>query len=140
MQPHNNPPLEWTPKLSVGIVEIDNQHKHLIELLNLLSNALKTGQGRQIQGDMLRALADYAILHFRTEETYMEQVRFPGLEEHRKEHQDFITKVLEFNEEFHAGNVFLTIEMMKFLREWVEHHIATTDQDYAPYLRSPLQG
>ena len=36
------PLIDWTEKMSVGVEEIDNQHKELVDIINHLHDSLKT--------------------------------------------------------------------------------------------------
>ena len=36
--------------------------------------------------------------------------------------------------EFQAGGAFVSIELMAFLKDWLEKHIQVTDMQYSPYL------
>jgi len=74
--------IVWTSAMGVGIPEIDEQHKKLIDLINSVEQAMKLGQGREMLGNWLRALANYALFHFQAEEAYMQQVSYPQVEEH----------------------------------------------------------
>jgi hemerythrin len=40
---HSHILLKWNASLEVGVVEIDNQHKQLVDLLNGLNAAMKLG-------------------------------------------------------------------------------------------------
>ena len=42
--------ITWSPAFSVGITEIDRQHKKLVDLVNKLYRALKNGQGNEVLG------------------------------------------------------------------------------------------
>lgn len=39
------PLIQWNESLSVGVVEIDRQHRKLVELINDLNNAMRQGKG-----------------------------------------------------------------------------------------------
>jgi hemerythrin len=38
------PLINWTDKLSVGVKDIDNQHKKLVGFINLLNDGIRTGK------------------------------------------------------------------------------------------------
>lgn len=39
--------IEWSDTLSVGVKEIDDQHKKLIDMLNELNKAIQSGWGKK---------------------------------------------------------------------------------------------
>ena len=128
--------LEWQDSFSVKIPSIDKQHQKLIAMINELMDAMKQGKGNAVLSDIIEKLADYTVVHFNTEETYFEKYGYPETEEHKKEHQDFVNKVLDFKQGFEAGKIGLSIEVMSFLKDWLKGHILGTDQKYSDFLVS----
>jgi hemerythrin len=119
--------VEWSEKLSVGMPEIDDQHKELISILNRLHAAMSEGKGKVVLKDTLADLADYTVTHFYTEERYMARYRYPKLAEHKAEHEAFVSKVKKFQLDFEAGNATMSIDLMKFIKDWLVTHITGTD-------------
>ena len=126
--------ITWNEKLSVEISELDQQHQHLIALINELHEARLIGQGRTVIGKVLDALVAYTRTHFTTEERLMDKYGYPGLTAHRKEHEAFIDKVGKFHEQYTSGNSFITTEVTQFIRDWVVTHIQGIDQGYSAFL------
>lgn len=122
--------IEWSDDLSVGIHEIDDQHKKLIGLINGLHDAMKAGQAKQALEKTLNDLADYAVYHFRTEETYMKKFGYPEFASHKLLHSAFVKKVTDFQADFRAGKLGLSMDLMHFLRDWLTTHIKGTDRQY----------
>lgn len=123
--------MEWTSDLSVGVREIDDQHKKLIGLINKLHDAMRAGQGKQALEGTLQELAAYTVYHFQTEEKYMEKFSYVRLPSHKAEHAAFVKKVTDFQNEYAAGRLGLTLDLMNFLRDWVSSHIQKTDKQYS---------
>ncbi|WP_299972048.1 hemerythrin family protein [Sulfuricurvum sp.] len=82
--------LEWDEHYRLGITSIDDQHKHLFDIvahIAALDAATSTKEDlRQILGE----LSTYMSEHFKDEEKYMEQIRFPSYEYHMRLHHDII--------------------------------------------------
>jgi len=57
-------PFEWTQNLSIGVAEIDNQHKELFKRINNLLDAISQGKGKQELFAVLEFLEDYSKFHF----------------------------------------------------------------------------
>ncbi len=70
--------VEWSDTLSIGIPEIDDQHRVLIDLLNQLHAAIREQRGRAECGEILERLIEYTRVHFATEESVMSVFRYPG--------------------------------------------------------------
>ncbi|MFC1673789.1 bacteriohemerythrin [Pseudomonadota bacterium] len=119
--------LIWEDTLSVGIEEIDADHKLLITLVDkLCDRALADGDVEEV----LTELLDYTLYHFRREEAIMAACAYPGLDTHRATHQKLATQVNELAERWHqdhAPNV--TQELLIFLRAWLAQHIMQDDAE-----------
>ena len=85
--------MPWSPSLSVGIELLDNQHKEWIERAEELFDAGKKNQAREYIGEMLDFLEAYTKKHFRDEEKYMREIRYPEYEEQRKAHAAFVERL-----------------------------------------------
>jgi len=123
--------MKWTDNLSVQVQEIDNQHQKLISLINDLHDAMLARRGKEVLGGILDQLAAYTVYHFNTEEKYMQDFSYPGYLLHKKEHDSFVGKVDALMEDYKAGKVGISMELMAFLRDWVQNHIQGTDKKYS---------
>ena len=67
--------IPWSEDLSVGLEEIDEQHKILINLINRLFNeAILKRADKALISDILDELIQYTIVHFAVEES-LEPIR-----------------------------------------------------------------
>ncbi len=123
--------MKWSDNLSVQVKEIDQQHQKLIELINNLHEAMLQKQTKQVISKILDELAAYTVYHFKNEERYMEQFKYSGLVSHKIEHESFVNKVEEFQKNYEAGKLGLSMEIMAFLKDWVSNHIMGTDKKYS---------
>lgn len=61
----------WNKSLEIGIYEIDDQHRKLLDLINLFATNITEG-GRLLDVQtLLDQLMEYATIHFRDEERIM---------------------------------------------------------------------
>lgn len=125
--------IKWTPALSVNVVEIDQQHQGLIRMLNELADAIQEETDREILGKTLDGLIKYADQHFKTEEQYFVKFDFPDAEMHKAEHHTFTLKVLEYQDKYQKEELFLSIDLLNFMCEWLKHHIRETDAGYSQF-------
>ncbi len=127
--------LTWTPALSVGVPQMDEQHQILIGLTNRLEDAMRDAKGNEVLGEVLAALALYVQTHFGAEERLMAAAGYPELAAHQAVHEAMTRQVLAIQRSHQLGRA-LTIQTLHFLGDWVEKHIKGTDMRYAALLGS----
>ena len=127
--------FQWEDKYSVGIQSIDNQHKEIFMLLNKLLEAMKMGYANDVTIQIIQELERYAVIHFQKEEYFFQRFNYQGSAEHITEHQNFIKKIAVLKSELNSGKMILTIELLNFLRDWIEHHILVIDKKYSECFR-----
>ena len=130
--------FEWKPEYSVQIPEIDRQHQRLFQLAAQLNSAMAVGKGKGVLSQLLGGLIDYTKEHFATEERFMQQYQYPGLQVHQAEHQKLTAQVMEFQSRFERGEIRLSINLMTFLKDWLQNHIAGSDQRYSAFIRGKM--
>jgi len=122
------PLFEWSESYCLGIAHIDAQHKQLCSLTNELHDAMAQGKGKTILGKALEELVRYTVKHFNAEEDLMAARGCPDLPQHRAIHNEFRHAVEDFQKDFRAGSLSLSIAMMEFLSHWLLTHIQQTDR------------
>jgi len=87
----------WNNNFETGIDIIDSQHKKLVHLINQLAVAITHREQADNLGKIFISLAEYAQIHFSTEEKIWEKYFSSGTDyqNHKNEHSDFIKKVSE---------------------------------------------
>ena len=122
---------EWQDKFSVGIKEMDDQHKKLIGIINQLNDAMIAGKAKTEVGKIVEEMIDYTHFHFAAEEKLMEQYHYAGLAAQRVEHNAFIAKTNQFQAEINSGKLAVSVEVLSFLKEWLTNHIMGNDKKYS---------
>ena len=125
--------LTWDEKWSVGISDIDAQHRRLFELFHSLCSLLDEGRIGAL-GAVLDELEQYARTHFAAEEELMRAHRYPGLDLHRQAHREFNNHVLAFKRDL-SSDRSIPITTGTFLREWLIEHVIRDDQHFARHRR-----
>lgn len=125
--------IDWDESLSVNVWAIDLQHKKLVAMINDLHDAMKSGKGKDVLGKILSGLVIYTDTHFKAEEKYFAQFNYPDTAAHMKEHAAFVKKVSDFQHDFEAGRLTVSIDTLYFLRDWLRGHIQGTDKKYSAF-------
>ena len=132
----NEPDLiTWDATISFGIDSIDQQHHHLVDLVNKLHHAMRSRAGQSVLGATLDELARYTVEHFESEEQMMAAARYPQLEAHKREHEKLVAQVVDFQRQFESGSVTITLDLMNFLSDWLVNHIKGVDRRYVPSMK-----
>ncbi len=121
--------IQWGPEFSVGIQEIDYQHKVLVRLINVIHQADQEGKKITDFEDLLETLVNYTIAHFNYEEDLMEKVGYANIGPHKAIHKEFLKGVGEFLADFRAGRTSVE-QLMEILKKWLVNHIQKTDTEY----------
>jgi hemerythrin len=131
--------IAWRPEFSVGIVELDDDHRHLIALLNESHSALAMDEdkGRLALRSILESLIWYTRSHFKAEEVLMQHYAYPKSASHKAEHDRLTKQVTQFANSFKLGSNAISLEVATMLEEeWLGKHILQCDAAYAHFFRS----
>jgi hemerythrin len=126
--------ITWTDSYSTGIITVDTQHKILIALLNELHEAMARGSANQVLDEVLDRLVAYARAHFADEERLMRSAAYPKLPAHQAEHASLTKQAAALQDQFRAGRVGISIEVLRFLRDWLQSHILASDKAFGRYI------
>lgn len=126
--------VNWTPKMSVGIVKIDKQHQGLFDIMNQLHEGMLQGRGKEVLGAAITNLTQYTKIHFGDEEALLRLHGYPKLAEHLKMHETFRQKLAELDNQHKAGTAALAVSTLDFLRDWLTKHILVVDTQYKDFL------
>ncbi|WP_281761027.1 bacteriohemerythrin [Pseudodesulfovibrio nedwellii] len=126
--------LEWSPELSVGQKDVDEQHKELIRIANGLINAVSIGRGKRTIQNVVQKLREYTVFHFSNEEGMMEQMRFPERGQHAAEHLRLKLLVKNYQRKLYKNENVNAEEVLDFMKDWLLGHILTFDRGFATYI------
>lgn len=126
--------LQWDNKYSVGVNEIDEQHKQLIDAINELIECIKKPKKDEV-ASIIKKIVKYKKEHFKTEEDYFKKTKYKGAEEHILEHKKFDAKISEIQAEYKEDLTLFAFNLLDFLEDWFIDHMMSMDQKYVPCFR-----
>ena len=126
--------LIWDDSLSVQIQEIDEDHRRLVDLFNILSHSVEEGDTRNYIDAVLDELISCTVWHFRHEERLMLKYSYDGFLEHKNEHQELIESAKALQQKFQQKSESLTSANIKFMEHWLTGHILGTDMALGEFL------
>ena len=124
----------WSADLSVGYPMMDEDHRHLVLLVNELDHAVRTGRRAETRFDILHDLILFSGQHFCREERLMRQSGYPGMTDHKRAHDALIRDLRDFVGAFEGGEIDITADTVKWLKDWVSGHIGGADRVLAAFL------
>jgi hemerythrin len=116
----------WNASLELGVPEIDNDHRHLVELVRRLTELNQASVDRDDVWAVLVDLEDYTHQHFAREERLMDDTGHEFAARHKEEHEKMKLDVRNVLEDFLAGSASVS-SILIFLERWLLTHIAGSD-------------
>jgi len=124
----------WNPAWETGIPLIDQQHRDLLGRFEGLLLAIHENHPEDRVPELLAFLAEYVERHFSTEETHMQDSRYPRFVEHREIHDDMRERVARLQAEVEADPKAGTEDVINFMTDWLVRHIDEEDRLMARHL------
>ncbi|HOA55712.1 MAG TPA: bacteriohemerythrin [Clostridiales bacterium] len=130
--------IAWTPDLSVGVKNIDEQHKIWFEKANELFEAGKQQRAKEYINTMIDFLDEYTKKHFSDEESYMEEIGYPELDAQKKAHASFINDLAKLKKDYNdgGGNLLVILNANKMVINWLTNHIRHMDKKIGDYVKT----
>ena len=127
--------LEWKDEYALGIPAIDLQHKRIFDCL------LRVAHGGTAD-DRLRAEAEIIKLpgllqeHFSLEESMMQKLHYPGIEQHIEEHRQFHRDVHHLARTSLVKKGGVPREAIEIAHKWLTEHLTVSDRHYLEFFSS----
>ena len=126
--------MEWKAEYSVGLREIDDQHKELLSLFCRVTDVVGDAKSWTDVHYRIVELRTFAAYHFEFEEALMRMFGYAEHDRHADSHKQFFIKMAEFEKHSILGEA--KQEMLQFLFDWLFSHIMKSDKAYAQHILS----
>jgi len=136
--------FDWDDRYSVGVTQIDAQHRRLIEMINRVHEAMPPGKGAETTRAALHEMATlaavieeliaYTMYHFSTEEKLMSRHAYPEYASHRDAHTELTNRARTFQREFDEGKAVSALDLAQVLQAWLMDHILHADMQLGRFL------
>ncbi len=127
--------FKWSPKYSVNIKAIDDQHRELVNIVNRLCKTITKREDDKAIAEILDALMGYAQTHFALEESLMERAQFEDYEAHKLEHKEMMEQLHQMCFRHSIEELPIYYEMLSFLKAWLKDHLLGEIRKYGTALR-----
>ncbi len=122
--------VEWSDKLVLGSERMDATHRELVEQLNALHAA---SEAHDLP--LLDAFIEHTVAHFEQEERWMQEIAFPPIHCHTREHAGVLGVMRDVRRMVAEGKPELARVLTRELAPWFENHAASMDAILAFFLR-----
>lgn len=128
--------IQWSENIAVGIAQIDQQHRELINRINNLFDALLLGRAKDAIYQTMAFLEEYIHEHFTTEERYMRENSYPEYQQHVAQHEHFRAQVQQMKQQLldEGASSALVMDLNRQIVHWLTNHIAVTDKRMAQFI------
>lgn len=130
----------WDERYMTGENIVDSEHQQLVSIINRVVEQVSNETPESEISEILSQLVNYAVVHFQHEEELMAEMgcdsRF--IAAHTAIHREFASQVVKMREFSGAGSG--TEDLLRFLTNWLAHHILGIDQAMARQIRKIRAG
>jgi hemerythrin len=123
--------LEWQERFSVGVPEVDHEHRELIRLINLLHEALEQGSPAERVRAALGEVHVAISAHFALEEKDMQAWGYPGYAAHKRDHERLLDELRDLMDSIDWA---IPADTTGRVNAWFETHFQTQDAKLHGYL------
>lgn len=119
--------IEWRDEFRIGLLEVDEEHRSLINAINRLHRDLDVGAAvdhvTAALGDIHAAIA----MHFALEEKEMTALQYDGYASHKAEHERLLDEILDILDDVYASGEYEPSMLASRLSTWFVEHFRTQD-------------
>jgi len=131
--------IVWNDQMSVGIPEVDEDHKHFVDLVNDFNQSIVERLDLPEIKQRLRLIIDDARQHFAHEEELFRQWRYPDYEDHAIQHAQILKALQDISEASMSYGMYSEwIEAGMQIKDVLIDHIYKEDMKYAGFYRARL--
>lgn len=129
--------MQWEHEYSIGIKELDDQHRELQIYFSAIEQAVQLERPRSEIHQNLSSLLTFIQFHFAFEEAIMRLFGYPDCSAHTTEHEDFFNALAKVDS--HPADVLRREHVIEHLARILIEHIDVGDRRYAEYVLSGAQ-
>lgn len=119
--------IEWKDRYSVGIPDVDYEHRQIINLINEMHERMTTRPEKLDAGDALGEIFRAISAHFALEERFMEDHRYDQFSEHKSSHEQLLDEIRSIMDGYEANPAEASKMLSRQLDRWFTEHCKTYD-------------
>jgi len=127
-------PQVWKDEYVVNISKIDSYNRNFFDVMNMLIDAINEKKCAEIISDAFFKLTNYVENYLIDEELYYKEFNYPKFNEQKEDHNLFINKISQFQQNSPTDPEEMCIRLLEFLEEWFENHLLKQDHEAVVFL------
>lgn len=121
------PLIEWKDEYSVGVPDVDAEHRELIELINTLHESMQARDGGTDVMEFLGEIYARIASHFALEELIMRRHEYDEYHEHKRDHEQLLEEIRDIMDDYEDGKLLNEDDLARRLDRWFSEHFRTRD-------------
>jgi hemerythrin len=118
--------IDWNDRLSVGIPEINEDHKRFISLVNEFNRSIVDRMDLSEIKKRLQLIIDDAVQHFAHEERLFKEWHYPDVDDHTRKHAEIIATLQTIIKQLKGYN--LTPQWIEAVGYWEKFKLFYQDR------------
>jgi hemerythrin len=119
--------IEWKEEYSVGVPDVDHEHRQLVGLINELHTALSAEDPDFTVMDFLGEIYAHVSAHFALEEKIMRERNYDQFEDHKRDHERLLDELRDIMDDYEENAYFSDTEFAAHVERWFSEHFRTRD-------------
>lgn len=119
--------LQWKPEYSVGIESMDDEHREMIELINLVHEELGDRPDNEQIDSFLGDIFSSISMHFALEERIMRNANYYEYPAHKADHEKLLDEIRDLMDSFSDDPEAGAKKLQENLSTWFSEHFSTFD-------------
>lgn len=129
---------EWKDEYLLGIPAIDLQHKGIFDCISRIAQGATDGDRLRAEVEVVKLL-NLLQEHFLIEESMMQKLHYPDVEQHIAAHRQFHSDVHHLAQTSLMKKGGVPREALKITHKWLTEHIMVSDKRYFDFFSHPIK-
>jgi len=128
-------PYLWKKEYELDVKILDERHRKFLTIVNQLVDSINQEKEREELPQIFFKLMDYVENYFLLEEIYFKEYQYCDFEKHQEGHNNFVKRIVQFQNDFRQGEAAVGYELLGFLSWWIQDRILKYDASAIQYLK-----
>lgn len=118
--------IEWRKEFETGVVDVDHEHRELVDLINALHGEIGKGAAKERIREFLGEVFARIAAHFALEESIMRKHAYDEYAAHKAEHEKLLDEIRDIMDEAEDTEAYGEA-LAATVRDWFVNHFKSKD-------------